>query len=111
MLDKKKEITLEGARRAFNRQNALLAIMLSRMNCCVGFGRTGYPLTLAMKVDEGRYTCRNDSAAHLLRTPKVVGSAGERSNAMRNNNVRGLHFDIQDQNHLTERQPRVIITN
>ena len=55
--------------------------MLSRMNCCVGFGRTGYPFTLAMKVDEGRKMCRTDSALHLLRTPRVVGRAGERSRA------------------------------
>lgn len=36
---------------------------------------------LAMKVDEGRKICRTDSALHLLRTPRVVGSAGERSRA------------------------------
>ena len=36
---------------------------------------------LAMKVDEGRKICRTDSALHLLRTPRVVGRAGERSRA------------------------------
>ena len=36
---------------------------------------------LAMKVDEGRNICRTDSALHLLRTPRVVGRAGERSRA------------------------------
>lgn len=39
---------------------------------------------LAMKVDEGRMICRTDSAFHLLRTPRVVGRAGERSRAERN---------------------------
>ena len=34
-----------------------------------------------MKVDEGRNICRTDSALHLLRTPRVVGRAGERSRA------------------------------
>ena len=58
-----------------------LAIMLSRINCWVGFGRTGYPFIFAMKVDEGKNICRTDSAAHLLSTPRVVGSAGERSRA------------------------------
>lgn len=56
--------------------------MLSRKKCCVGFGRTGYPFMFAMKVDEGRKMCRTDSAAHLLRTPRVVGSAGDRSRAV-----------------------------
>ena len=36
---------------------------------------------LAMKVVEGRKICRTDSADHLLRTPRVVGRAGERSRA------------------------------
>jgi len=58
-----------------------LAIMLSRINCWVGFGRTGYPFIFAIKVDEGKNICRTDSAAHLLSTPRVVGNAGERSRA------------------------------
>jgi hypothetical protein len=36
---------------------------------------------LAINVDEGKKICRTDSAVHLLRTPRVVGRAGERSRA------------------------------
>lgn len=75
------QVNIVRAPRATRQERKALAIMLSRMNCCVGFGSTGYPLTLAIKVDDGRKMYRTDSAAHLLSTPRVVGSAGERSSA------------------------------
>lgn len=58
-----------------------LAVMQSRINVCVPFGKTGYPLVLAMNVDEGRNTYLTDSAVHLLRTPMADGSGGVRSSA------------------------------
>lgn len=77
----KQQVNIVRAPRAAREEGKALAIMLSRMNCCVGFGSTGYPLTLAINVDDGRKTYRTDSAAHLLSTPSVVGSAGDRSSA------------------------------
>lgn len=63
--------------------------MLSRMNACVGFGRTGYPFVFAMKVDAGRKICRTDSAAHLLSTPSFVGKGGVKSSAVKRERERG----------------------
>lgn len=57
------------------------AIMLSRMNDCVGLGRTGYPFVFAMNVDDGRKMKRTDSAIHLLSIPRVVGRGGVKSKA------------------------------
>lgn len=62
-------------------EEAALTIILSLMNACVGFGRTGYPFVFAMNVEAGRNIYRTDSAAHLLRTPSLVGRGGAKSSA------------------------------
>ena len=41
-----------------------LTFMMSRMNDCVPFGKTGYPLALAMNVDAGSQRFRTGSACH-----------------------------------------------
>jgi hypothetical protein len=69
--------------------------MHSRMNDCVGLGSTGYPFVFAMKVVEGRSMFRTDSAAHLLRTPSVVGRGGVRSRADRYEQLNAIEYQNQ----------------